>query len=82
MRIPTPLPAKRLSKHAARKTNKIMEQIMRSGEDDADWFEHYGYIMKAMKKCDIAVEYWKRSVLLDSKRQHLVKEIENCSERD
>jgi tetratricopeptide (TPR) repeat protein len=61
---------------------KIMEKIMSGGEDDADWFEHYGYIMKAEKKCEIAVQYWKRSVSLDNKRQHLLKEIENCSERD
>jgi Tfp pilus assembly protein PilF len=60
---------------------RVMEDIMKSGEDDSDWFEHYGYIMKAMKKCDTAIEYWKRAVSLDNKRQYLIKEIENCSGR-
>jgi predicted Zn-dependent protease len=61
---------------------RIMEEIMKGGEDDSDWFEHYGYIMKAMKKCDIAIEYWKRAVALESKREYLIKEIENCTKRD
>jgi tetratricopeptide (TPR) repeat protein len=61
---------------------KVMEEIIRSGKEDADWFEHYGYIMRALKKCETAVKYWKRAVLLDEKRQHLTNEIENCSERD
>jgi predicted Zn-dependent protease len=61
---------------------KIMKDIMSDGKEDADWFEHYGFIMKSMKKCDIAREYWKRAVLSDSKREYLFKEIENCSKRD
>jgi Tfp pilus assembly protein PilF len=61
---------------------KVMEEIMKTGEEDADWFEHYGFIMKAMKKCEVAVKYWKRSVSIDPKREQLIKEIENCSKRD
>jgi Tfp pilus assembly protein PilF len=65
------------SKEAA----KVMESVLKGGGEDADWFEHYGFIMKSLKKCDIAVSYWKRTITLDSKRQHLIKEIENCSKR-
>jgi predicted Zn-dependent protease len=65
-----------------REAAKVMDDIMKDGKEDPDWFEHYGFIMKAMKKCDIAKEYWNRSVSLDSKREYLIKEIENCSKKD
>lgn len=58
---------------------RVMEDIMKDSGEDSDWFEHYGFIMKAMKKCDTAIEYWKKAILLDEKRQHLFKEIEKCS---
>jgi predicted Zn-dependent protease len=61
---------------------KIMEEIIKSGEKDSDWFEHYGFIMKALKKCETAVNYWNMAVALDGKRQYLIKEIENCSKRN
>jgi Tfp pilus assembly protein PilF len=60
---------------------KVMEDIMKDGKEDADWFEHYGFIMRDMKKCSVAIEYWKKAMLLDEKRQNLKKEIENCSRR-
>jgi len=61
---------------------RIMEEIMKGVEDDSEWFEHYGFIMKAMKKCEIATEYWNRAMSLDRKKEYLIKEIENCSKRD
>jgi Tfp pilus assembly protein PilF len=61
---------------------RVMEEIMKDGGEDADWFEHYGFIMRGMKKCDKAIEYWKRAISLDDKRQYLIKEIENCTKKD
>jgi predicted Zn-dependent protease len=58
---------------------KIMENIMKKEQrDDADWFEHYGYMMKAVRKCDIAIDYWKRAMNADPERKNLVTAIENC----
>ena len=56
-----------------------MESVINSGEKpDAEWFEHYGYILKKQNKCSKAVENWKRSLELDSSKTDLIKEIENC----
>lgn len=63
------------SKEAAR----IMEEIISSGEkSDAEWFEHYGYIMKALRNCEKAKEYWKIAMDLDKRKTGLLKEINNC----
>jgi tetratricopeptide (TPR) repeat protein len=62
-----------------KEASKVMEEIMKEGEDDADWFEHYGFIMKGLKRCDTAIIYWNRAIYVDNKRQYLIKEIENCS---
>ncbi len=58
---------------------RVFESIINSGEKpDAEWFEHYGYILKKQRKCEKAVENWKTSLELDSTKTHLYKEIENC----
>jgi tetratricopeptide (TPR) repeat protein len=63
-----------------KEASKVMEDLMaRQKEGDSEWFEHYGFMMKALKKCDVAVDYWKRALELDSSKDYLKKEIENCS---
>jgi len=59
---------------------RIMEAIIKNGKnDDAEWCEHYGFIMKAMNQCDKAVEYWKQAQSLDNRKDYLSKEIKNCT---
>ena len=58
---------------------RIMEDIISKGEkDDAEWYEHLGYMMKALRKCEQAIEYWKRAMELDSTKSGLEEEIKNC----
>lgn len=62
-----------------REAKKIMEEIIRKGEkEDAEWYEHLGYIMKAMKDCDRAIEYWQSAYKIDNRKSSLLIEIENC----
>jgi hypothetical protein len=56
-----------------------MEGIIKSGaKPDAEWFEHYGFILKKERNCPEAVKNWNISLKLDSTKTHLLKEIENC----
>jgi hypothetical protein len=48
---------------------------------NAEWYEHIGYIMKAVKKCEKAAEYWNTAYKLDNRKSILLKEIENCKKR-
>ena len=58
---------------------KVMEEIINSGEKpDAEWYEHYGFILKKQKKCEKAIENWNIAIKLDSSKENLIKEIENC----
>ena len=58
---------------------KIMENIIESGSNiTADHYEHYGFILKSLKKCDRAVENWTVAFGLDSTKTELKGEIENC----
>lgn len=58
---------------------RVFETIINSGEiPDAEWFEHYGYILSKQKKCTKAVEQWKLALDLDPSKTHLLEEIENC----
>jgi Tfp pilus assembly protein PilF len=58
---------------------KIMELVINKNNIlDAELYEHIGYIMKALKKCDKAIEYWKLAVQYDGKKTSLLNEIENC----
>lgn len=59
---------------------KAMEELMiKDKSEDSEWFEHYGYIMKALKKCDIAVYYWTKALKLDNDKEYLKQEIEGCT---
>lgn len=58
---------------------RVFESIISSNQKpDAEWFEHYGFILKKQRKCSRAVENWKISLELDPSKEHLKKEIENC----
>jgi len=58
---------------------RIMENIICSGEKpDAEWYEHYGFILKKQKKCSEAVLNWNIALKLDTTKNHLSNEIENC----
>jgi Tfp pilus assembly protein PilF len=62
-----------------KESEKIMENIISSTDkEDAEWYEHFGYIMKAQKKCDKAIEYWKTAYKLDERKSSLLNEIKNC----
>ncbi len=62
--------------------DKIMQEIISSGEaPDAEWYEHYGYILKKEKKCDKAVENWNIALKIDSSKIELKNEIKNCKSR-
>jgi len=58
---------------------KIMEIILAKGApDNAEYYEHYGYMLKSLKKCDKAIENWSKAIEIDSTRKQLKTEIENC----
>jgi len=58
---------------------KIMESIIKNNDkQDAEWYEHYGYILKKQKKCSEAVLNWKIAYKIDNSKTELLKEIENC----
>lgn len=58
---------------------RVFESIISSGEKpDAEWYEHYGFILSKQKKCGKAVVNWKMAIELDPSKTHLLKEIENC----
>ena len=58
---------------------KVMEDIMaRDNKPDPDWFEHYGYMMKSLRKCEVAINYWKRALELEPERIELINAIESC----
>ncbi len=62
--------------------DRIMQEIISSGEaPDAEWYEHYGYILKKERKCEKAIENWNIALKLDATKKNLIKEIENCKNR-
>jgi tetratricopeptide (TPR) repeat protein len=62
-----------------KEAEKIMESIIKSrANEDAEYYEHLGYIQKALKKCDKAIDSWNTAVRLDNRKTSLQKEIENC----
>lgn len=58
---------------------RIMEKIFLIKEPvDAEYYEHYGLILKGMKKYDMALTYLQRALQIDSSKENLKKEIEDC----
>ena len=61
---------------------KIMEQVISQGFNlVAEHYEHYGFILKKLRKCENAVENWQIAINMDSSKSHLINEIENCGRR-
>jgi tetratricopeptide (TPR) repeat protein len=62
-----------------KEADKIMYSITNNGEKpDAEWYEHYGYILKKRRDCKNAIINWNTALKLDSNKIHLINEIENC----
>jgi predicted Zn-dependent protease len=62
-----------------REAEKVMSQIMSLGNpSDAEYYEHYGYIMKKLHQCAKATEYWNNAVRIDSTKFYLKEEINSC----
>jgi len=58
---------------------KIMETILASDSDlSSEYYEHYGFILKSLKRCSDAIDNWSIAIKLDSTKNTLNKEIENC----
>ena len=65
-----------------KKAAKIMEQVIYQGSNlSAEHYEHYGFILKKLKKCEKAIENWEIAIQLDSSKNQLNNEIENCGKR-
>lgn len=61
------------------KAARIMEEILKMENiTDAEYYEHYGFILKGKKNCVAAVENWTKALKIDSGKSYLIKEIENC----
>ena len=64
-----------------KEAEKIMQFIINNGgTNDAEYYEHYGYILKKRKKCDQAVSSWNSALKLDNSKTQLLKEIESCQD--
>ncbi len=62
-----------------KEAKKVMDEIFAKDEkEDAEWYEHIGFIMKALKRCDKAIDYWNLAYKLDNRKSSLLIEIENC----
>jgi tetratricopeptide (TPR) repeat protein len=61
-----------------KQAESIMEGIFSEDIYDAELLEHYGFILKALKKCDEALIYLNASVTTDPSKTYLNKEIEEC----
>lgn len=58
---------------------KVFQKIIQSGEKpDAEWFEHYGFILKKKKDCNKAIENWNIAIKIDSTKTNLINEIKKC----
>ena len=58
---------------------KVMEGIIKSlTKEDAEYYEHYGYILKKRHECQRAIIVWETALKLDSTKINLIKEIDSC----
>ncbi len=66
-------------KGKVREAERIMDGILKdSRKETAEFYEHMGFIKKKRKKCEQAVENWKKALELDATKTELLKEIEKC----
>ena len=57
-----------------------MEKIIsESSVENAEYYEHYAFILKSLKKCDKAIENWSKAMKIDSTKTELQEEIKNCT---
>ena len=62
-----------------REASKVMEGIINSGKQlDAEYYEHYGFILKKLHECPKAIENWNIAIKLDSTKTELKQEIRDC----
>jgi tetratricopeptide (TPR) repeat protein len=62
-----------------RKAEIVMKKIIESNDNNnAEYFEHYGFILRERKKCGEAVISWTKAIEMDSTKTHLNREIEKC----
>lgn len=62
-----------------KKANTIMQGLVEiDAMETADHFEHYGFIRKALKDCNEAVEMWNIAREMDESKVHLLEEIQKC----
>ncbi len=71
-----------LKEGKTKEASKIMEQIINSENGaDPEYYEHYGFILKKLGKCQNAVKNWEKAISLDESKSNLKKEIENCGKK-
>lgn len=64
-----------------KKAEMVMKKIIESEDnDDAEYFDHYGYILKARKRCFEAIVAWERAIEMGAQEERLRNEIEICRE--
>jgi tetratricopeptide (TPR) repeat protein len=62
-----------------RKAEMIMRTILDSDEkENAEYYDHYGFILKALRRCEEAVMAWNKALELDDSKEKLKEEIEKC----
>ena len=62
-----------------RRAEAIMKRIVESEENGhAEYYEHYGFILKALKRCEEAVISWSKAIELDDSKDKLKEEIDKC----
>ena len=65
-----------------REAEKVMETIIKNDSvPDAEYYEHYGYILKKKNDCKNAIINWNIALKLDSSKTGLIKEIAKCQEK-
>jgi tetratricopeptide (TPR) repeat protein len=65
-----------------RKAEAVMLRILGTEDNsDATYYEHYGYILKSMKRCEEAIIFWNKALEIDDSKENLKEEIEKCINR-
>jgi len=66
-----------------RESERVMIRIFESGNiEDGELIEHYGFIKKAIGKCEEAIVLWQTALRIDEKKTYLIEEIRKCIEEN
>lgn len=66
-----------------REAEKVMSRIFGSGNiADGELIEHYGYIKKALGRCEDAIALWQSALRIDENKTYLIEEIRKCIEKE